>query len=153
MRSGKYLIVLVVLFFNTTLLRANYAFYRQVTVTCKHYHITVKAGDMYFSGLGENKPVFHLNLNSRRNNFEAVLIAGFVSAGRAIQHQHQLAEKRPDYRALIPDQVEVVVTIPLSRDNAIISARATADQIGLLTEGKINTTEFMRRIKDSITTL
>ena len=41
----------------------------------------------------------------------------------------------------------------LSRENTIITAKATAEQVRQLTDGKIDTAGFMRLIKNSIETL
>ncbi len=54
---------------------------------------------------------------------------------------------------MVPGNTEVTVTIPVSRQNTIISARATADQVRQLTDGKVDTAGFMRLIKNSIQTL
>ena len=47
----------------------------------------------------------------------------------------------------------MTVTVPVSRQNTIITANATADQIRQLSDGKVDTAAFMRLIKDSIQTL
>ena len=54
---------------------------------------------------------------------------------------------------MIPGNTAVSVMIPLSRENTIITAKATAEQVRQLTDGKIDTAGFMRLIKNSIETL
>ena len=96
-------------------------------------------------------------MESLRNNFEMVMLVGFISVGQAMNHQELLAkrqqEKGRDYKAVVPPYTDVTVTVPVSRERTIITAKATADQIRQLSEGKVDTAAFMRLIKDSIQTL
>jgi hypothetical protein len=92
-------------------------------------------------------------MESLRNNFEMVMLVGFISVGQAMTHQESFAKKKPGYNAIIPGDTEVTVTVPVSRQNTIITAKATADQIRQLSDGKVDTAGFMRLIKDSIQTL
>ena len=82
-----------------------------------------------------------------------VMLVGFISVGQAMSHQESFAKKKPGYSAIIPGDTEVTVTVPVSRQNTIITAKATADQIRQLSDGKVDTAAFMRLIKDSIQTL
>ncbi|MCH7611916.1 MAG: hypothetical protein IIB45_01000 [Candidatus Marinimicrobia bacterium] len=132
---------------------ANYAFYRTVTNTCKSYRITTQEGEMYFGREENNKDKFYLSVNSNRNNFEMALIVGFVSVGQAIKHQRYLVKKGLIKTSTEPKTIHVTVNVPITRDNIIISASATAEQVIKLTDGKIDSAEFMRLIKNSIVTL
>ena len=96
---------------------------------------------------------FTIEMESLRNNFEMVMLVGFISVGQAIKHQESFAKKKPGYNALVPGNTEVTVMIPVSRQSTIITAKATADQIRQLSDGKVDTAGFMRLIKDSIQTL
>jgi len=153
MRIKRYLLVLGLLLFGTQALYANYAFYRQVTNTCKYYRVKVDPSDMTLTKTGEGQYTFSISLHSMRNNFEMVMLVGFISVGQAIQHQRRLATNNPDYTPIVPENTEVTITVPISRENMVITASARADVIMDLAEGKIDTAEFMRRIKDSIQTL
>ncbi len=132
---------------------ANYAFYRTVTNTCKSYRITTQEGEMYFGREENNKDKFYLSVNSNRNNFEMALIVGFVSVGQAIKHQRYMVKKGLIKTSTEPKTIHVTVNVPITRDNIIISASATAEQVIKLTDGKIDSAEFMRLIKNSIVTL
>lgn len=132
---------------------ANYAFYRTVTNTCKSYRITAQEGEMYFGREENNKDKFYLTVNSNRNNFEMALIVGFVSVGRAIKHQRYLVKKGLIEKSEEPSTVHITVFVPVNRDEMIISASATAKQVVQLADGKIDSAEFMRLIKNSIVTL
>ena len=145
--------LLLVLFFALTgseVLFANYAFYRQVTSTCKSYRVEVSSGEMSLSADNKN---FAINLTSRRNNFELIMLVGFAAAGKAIIHQKYLQGTISNYNPVIPGQVNVIVTVPMGRDNTIFSAEANALLVQELADGSLDSSDFMRKIKDSIQTL
>ena len=135
---------------SSQILFANYAFYRKVTSTCKSYRVEVTTDDM---DLDLENNDFSINLESRRNNFEMVMLIGFASAGQAIIHQKHLQQTINNYEAIVPDKVNVVVTVPMGRNNTIFSAEASSVMVQELADGTVDTADFMRRIKDSIQTL
>ena len=108
---------------------------------------------MYFGREENNKDKFYLSVDSNRNNFEMALIVGFVSVGQAIKHQRYMVKKGLIKTSTEPKTIHVTVNVPITRDNIIISASATAEQVIKLTDGKIDSAEFMRLIKNSIVTL
>tara|TARA_B100000953_G_C17732765_1_gene329453 strand:- start:97 stop:519 length:423 start_codon:yes stop_codon:yes gene_type:complete len=134
------------------LLFANYAFYKKVANTCKHYRISVDENKMF---LTETKDGYHftIELESRRTNFDMVLLVGFISVGQAIKHQQYFAKKKKSYKAILPKNTYVTVLYPTGRDISSISAMANNEQIIKLTDGKVDTAGFMRLIKSSIQTL
>ena len=150
MKSINKIFILLFMVLGTQVLHANYAFYRKVTSTCKSYRIEVSTDDMKLNIDNNN---FSINLNSRRNNFEMVMIVGFASAGQAIIHQKNLQKKLSNYKAVVPDQVNVVVTVPVGRNNTVFSAEASSILVQELADGTVDTVDFMRKIKDSIQTL
>ena len=146
---NKIFIIFLFAVFRSEVLHANYAFYRKVTNTCKSYRIEVKADDM---DLNLENNDFSINLISRRNNFEMIMLIGFASAGQAIIHQRHLQETINNYEAIVPDKVNVVVTVPVGRNNTIFSAEASSAMVQKLADGTVDTADFMRKIKDSIQT-
>ena len=146
----KLLLVLFIAVTGSEVLFANYAFYRQVTSTCKSYHVEVSSGEM---ALSTDKNNFAINLTSRRNNFEMIMLVGFAAAGKAIIHQKHLQGTISNYNPVIPGQVNVVVTVPMGRDKTIFSAEADAILVQELADGSLDSADFMRKIKDSIQTL
>lgn len=147
---NKIFIIFLFAVISSEVLHANYAFYRKVTNTCKSYRIEVKADDM---DLNLENNDFSINLISRRNNFEMIMLIGFASAGQAIIHQRHLQETINNYEAIVPDKVNVVVTVPVGRNNTIFSAEASSAMVQKLADGTVDTADFMRKIKDSIQTL
>jgi len=146
---NKIFIIFLFAVISSEVLYANYAFYRKVTNTCKSYRIEVKADDM---DLNLENNDFSINLISRRNNFEMIMLIGFASAGQAIIHQRHLQETINNYEAIVPDKVNVVVTVPVGRNNTIFSAEASSAMVQKLADGTVDTADFMRKIKDSIQT-
>ena len=147
---NKILILFLFSVMSSEVLYANYAFYRKVTSTCQSYSVEVAADNM---DLDLENNDFSINLNSRRNNFEMVMLIGFASAGQAIIHQKHLQQTINNYEAIVPDKVNVVVTVPMGRNNTIFSAEASSVMVQELADGTVDTADFMRRIKDSIQTL
>ena len=147
---NKLLLVIIFAITGTELLFANYAFYRQVTSTCNSYHVEVSSSEMLLSNDNKN---FAINLTSRRNNFEMILLVGFAAAGKAIIHQKHLQGTISNYNPIVPGQVNVVVTVPLGRNKTIFSAEADAILVQELADGSLDSSDFMRKIKNSIQTL
>jgi hypothetical protein len=135
------------------ILWANYAFYKQVTNTCKSYRIEAQDGEIYFGKDEKTKDKFYLTVNSNRNNFEMAMIVGFVSVGQAVRHQRSMVQKKIIEKSVEPKTVHVTVNVPVTRDNMVITASATSDQVVQLADGKIDSAEFMRLIKNSMVTL
>ena len=153
MKIKKILSLAIVIIMSTQFVFANYAFYRKVSNTCKFYRVSIDEKKMSLIKNKDGSYNFSIEMESLRNNFEMVMLVGFISVGQAMTHQESFAKKKPGYNAIIPGDTEVTVTVPVSRQNTIITAKATADQIRQLSDGKVDTAGFMRLIKDSIQTL
>ena len=153
MKIKKILSLAIVIIMSTQFVFANYAFYRKVSNTCKFYRVSIDEKKMSLIKNKDGSYNFSIEMESLRNNFEMVMLVGFISVGQAMAHQESFAKKKPGYSAIIPGDTEVTVTVPVSRQNTIITAKATADQIRQLSDGKVDTAAFMRLIKDSIQTL
>jgi len=153
MTLKKFLSLSIVLLMSTQFIFANYAFYRKVSNTCKFYRVSIDEKKMALTKNSDGSYRFTIEMESLRNNFEMVMLVGFISVGQAINHQETFAKKKPGYNAVVPGNTEVTVSVPISRQNTIITAKATTAQIRELTDGKVDTAGFMRLIKDSIQTL
>lgn len=118
---------------------SNYAFKKKVKNICSSYRIPVESSSM---SLETN--IFSLSLNSKRNNFEMVMLVGFASAGQAVAHQKSLALSN----AYIPNTILVQVTSPMSKgENMIIEGTCSVESSIALAEGKMDSAEFMKNIK------
>ncbi|MFQ6604160.1 MAG: hypothetical protein ACE5D8_01260 [Fidelibacterota bacterium] len=126
----------------------NYAFYNKVRKTCETYRV-----DIVNSGMELTASNFSLELESKRNDFEMTMLVGFAAAGQALIHQQYLAKMKQRYTPILPQTIQVVVHVPLGRKGTVITARASASNVQRLAEGTLKSSEFIRLIKDSITTL
>ena len=153
MTTKRIFAVFIVLVMSSQFAFANYGFYRKVANTCKYYRVTVDEKKMSLTKNKDGSYSFSIEMKSLRNNFEMVMLVGFISVGQAMNHQEKFAKKKTGYTAIIPEDTDVTVTIPVSRQNTIITAKATAGQIRQLTDGKSDSAGFMRLIKNSIQTL
>ena len=154
MNIRKIFAVSIILLMSTQVLFANYAFYRKVANTFKFYRIPLDEKKMSLTENADGSYQFSIELTStKRNDFEMPLLVAFISVGQAINHQKTFAKKKPGYNPVIPGNTAVTVYIPITRQNTVISAKATADQVSQLTDGKVDAAGFMRLIKDSIETL
>ena len=154
MNIRKIFALSIVLLMSTQVLFANYAFYRKVANTFKFYRIPLDEKKMSLTENADGSYQFSIELTStKRNDFEMPLLVAFISVGQAINHQKTFAKKKPGYNPVIPGNTAVTVYIPITRQNTVISAKATADQVSQLTDGKVDAAGFMRLIKDSIETL
>jgi len=138
----------ILLFLTAQIAWGNYAFYNTVKKTCEGYRVTIERSDMAL----ENGS-FAMTLSSGRNNFEMMMVVGFAAAGQAIRQQYYLAEKHADYNPVVPEKISIKVIVPVERNQMTIFAYASSDLVFQLAEGKIETVDFMRLIKDSIQTL
>ncbi len=153
MTTKRIFAVFIVLVMSSQFAFANYGFYRKVANTCKYYRVTVDEKKMSLTKNKDGSYSFTIEMKSLRNNFEMVMLVGFIAVGKAMNQQEKFAKKKTGYTAIIPEDTDVTVTIPVSRQNTIITAKATAGQIRQLTDGKIDSAGFMRLIKNSIQTL
>ena len=153
MKHPKLLLLAFILLLGIEGLWANYAFYRTVTNTCKSYRVETQAGEMYFGKEEKSKDKFYFAVKSNRNNFEMALIVAFVSVGQAVKHQRYMVKKGLIEKSAEPKTVHVTVSVPVTRDDMVISASSTSEQVVQLADGKIDSAEFMRLIKNSMVTL
>ena len=70
-----------------------------------------------------------------------------------MEHQRYLQGTGKIEQALIPASVTIIVNVPVTRDNLVVSASASTELIEKLSAGIIETSQFMQEIKDSIQTL
>ncbi len=126
----------------------NYAFYNKVRKTCETYRV-----DIVNNGMDLTATNFSLELESKRNDFEMTMLVGFAAAGQAILHQQYLAEKQKGYTPVLPQKIHIAVHVPMGRKGTIIAAEASAIDVKRLAEGSLKSSDFIRLIKDSITTL
>ncbi|MCK5519892.1 MAG: hypothetical protein KAI81_02165 [Candidatus Marinimicrobia bacterium] len=113
---------------------ANYKFYNMVKHVCKVYQIDVSLSDMTIHEEYDGKLYFDLKLDAGRNNFDTVLMVGFIGIGKAL-------EKNPELEL---EGVNVTLGIS-SYENTLIIASASANDIVRFVRGDISSNEFKNK--------
>lgn len=118
-----------------TTAQANMRFYSIVQQVCKSYRVPVGLEQMKLEELESDNPTFHMVLQSRRNNFEEVMMVGYIASGQAIART-----------GLGIKTIMITVTIPKS-DNMMLMTTADVGLVEQLRLGKIKSSEFMRKLQ------
>jgi hypothetical protein len=140
-RSGKHrnlisaLILLGLCSILVTPTHANLRFYSIVQQVCKSYRVPVTLDQMTLEGAESNSPAFNLALQSRRNNFEEVMLVGYIATSQAISRT-----------GLEIKTINITVTIPKA-DNMLLMTTADVALVEQLREGEIKSSEFMRQLQ------
>lgn len=140
-RIGKYrksinmLLLLGWLMALATTAQANMRFYSIVQQVCKSYRVPVGLEQMKLEELESDNPTFHMVLQSRRNNFEEVMLVGYIASSQAIART-----------GLGIKTIMITVTIPKS-DNMMLMTTADVSLVEQLRLGKIKSSEFMRKLQ------
>ena len=124
----------LVLLASVTVAQANVRFFLQVMRNLQHYRVTGDSVDMDLEGKGTGNLEFILTLPSRRNNFEEVIMAGYLSAAYAI-----------DRTGLLVKKVYVIVTVTNDNDR-MISTWAPATELAKLVSEEVGPHEFIRTL-------
>ncbi len=124
----------VLLLVLVTLLQANIRFYSIVQQVCNSYRVPVVMNKMKLTPTGDSM-TFDLFLESRRNNFEEVMMVGYIGVGQAIA--------RTDIKVSI---INITVSIPKA-DNMLIMTTAEFQLVERLRVGKIRSSAFMRQLQ------
>ena len=80
------------------------------------------------------KNSFKITLASNRNNFEMVMLVGYIAAGQAMKTGFE------------PETFFVSVDVPLGEGFRLVTT-ATKKDLQQLLSGKINTAQFIRKVK------
>ena len=118
-----------------TTAQANMRFYSIVQQVCKSYRVPVGLEQMKLEELESDNPTFHMVLQSRRNNFEEVMMVGYIASSQAIART-----------GLGIKTIMITVTIPKS-DNMMLMTTADVGLVEQLRLGKIKSSEFMRKLQ------
>jgi hypothetical protein len=114
---------------------ANMRFYTIVQQVCKSYRVPVALDQMTLDGAETDNAEFHLVLQSRRNNFEEVMLVGYIATGQAVARSGVQVKT-----------IMITVTIPKA-DNMMLMTSASVDLVEQLRLGKIKSSEFMRQLQ------
>ncbi len=118
-----------------TMARANMNFFVNVIRNLQHYRVSGELVSMDLEGTGTGNLTFNLTLPSRRNNYEEVIMLGYLSTGYAI--------KRTGLKVIT---INVTAVIP-SADNQEITTTADAALLARVISEEINPHRFLGEIE------
>ncbi|MBH31442.1 MAG: hypothetical protein CMG71_05555 [Candidatus Marinimicrobia bacterium] len=113
---------------------ANQKYFDEVKKVTKSYRVETSFENMQVVKDEKGKDVFYITLASNRNNFEMVMLVGYIAAGQAMKSGFQ------------PSSVFVTVDVPLGEGFRLLTT-ATKEDLQQLLSGKITTKTFVRRVK------
>ncbi|MEE9167579.1 MAG: hypothetical protein V3U24_09015 [Candidatus Neomarinimicrobiota bacterium] len=105
-----------------------------VRQTARVYRVAVMMDQMNFVADGKGGQTFHIDLKSNRNNFEMVLLVGYIAAGEAMK------------TGVKPSEIHVTVEVPLGEGYRLMT-RAKIDDVERLLDGEVNAAQFARLIE------
>lgn len=134
MVTGKRILIFFVIILLATPVFANFKYFKMVQRSAEVYRVDCAVDQMKLVGADEDKQAFYLILKSNRNNFEMVMLVGFIAAGEAMKV------------GIEPDVFFVRVQIPLGEGFELL-ATASKEDLKRLMSGDINTAQFARIIQ------
>lgn len=129
------IIAVLLLGLSVTVAKANVRFFLQVMRNLQHYRVTGDQIAFDLEGAGTGNLIFNLTLPSRRNNYEEVLMAGYLSAAYAIDRTGLLVKQVNVNAIIINDQGRIIATTTASTNLAkLVSKELTPHQfLGIIT--------------------
>ena len=125
---------LIIIFFSITHVFASQKYFSQIQKTAKNYRVEINSNQIK-SVISNNGSVsLNIELTSNRNNFEMVMLVGYISAGSAFKSGMQF------------NDVIVTVNVPLG-DGFKLVTKSKIAELKQLMDGKINTSQFVRKIE------
>ena len=130
----KTILLTAVFLFASQGLFADQKYFNEVKKVAKSYRIETSFENMKIVKDEKGKDVFYITLSSNRNNFEMVMLVGYIAAGQAMKSGFE------------PSSVFVTVDVPLGEGYRLLTT-ATTEDLQQLLSGKITTKNFVRRVK------
>jgi len=124
------------------------AFKHEVSRYFRYFRIQTDDVALIFDEI-DNNVVFTATVNSRRNNYEEMILKTFACIGRVII-------KVPDSRLnhdqlfIIPSIITVNCNIPVRRENSYISASANNKAVAQFTNGSLTAEGFLYELRGSM---
>lgn len=119
------------IFISVSPLLGNYKFYNTVKHVLKVYQVDANFNDMHLEDNDNSHINFDLTLNAGRNNFDTVLMVGFLAAGKGLQTVPELDVENVNIRIIIAQ-----------RDYGVVIGMANANDILRLMNGTLSAKEF-----------
>ena len=131
-----------------TLIDQQRSFIRDVHTGFAYFRIEHDQHRTSFTKEVSNNNVFEVNLKSRRNNYEEVLMLGFSCVGKVIDRELSKThnENNPP---VVPSVLVVNCEIPLGRGGAVLSVSANSALVIQFINGDMFAEQFWAEIKQS----
>jgi len=113
---------------------ANSEYFRTVQETAKIYRVEITIDNMRLVSDGEGGQAFYIDLKSNRNNFEMVMVVGYIAAGEAMKKT-----------GVEPSSVYVTVDVPLGEGYRLMTM-ASIDTVKKLISEEIDMARFSRLV-------
>ena len=124
------------------------AFKHEVLKYFRYFRIQTDGVELTFEEI-DNNVVFTATVNSRRNNYEEIILKTFACIGRVIM---KIPDSRlnHDQHFIIPSIITVNCNIPVRRDNSYISASANNKAVAQFTKGALTAKGFLYELRGSM---
>ena len=114
-----------------------------------YFRLKINENEIAFSRLDNNNIVFILPLQSRRNNYEEIILISFGCIGRSIINQIN-NETKNNSPGLIPSIITIECVIPNIREETFLSASINNKILIQFIDGTINSEFFWQEVKSSV---
>ena len=126
--------LLFLLLFSVTFVFGSQKHISQIQKTAKNYRVEIKSNQINNIVSKDGSISLNIELTSNRNNFEMVMLVGYISAGSALKAGMKF------------DEVLITVNVPLG-DGFKLVTKGKVLELNQLMNGKINTSQFVRKIE------
>jgi len=126
--------LLIIIFFSITNVFASQKYFSQIQKTAKNYSVEINYNQIKSIVSNNGSVSLNIELTSNRNNFEMVMLVGYISAGTALKSGMKF------------NDVIVTVNVPLG-DGFKLVTKSKITELKQLIDGKINTSQFVRKIE------
>ena len=134
--AGKPVVIsMLIIMALATALQANIRFYTIVQQVCNSYRVAVVMDKMRLTTEANGEKTFDLVLTSRRNNFEEVMMVGYIGVGQAVARTDEAVKT-----------INITVSIPKA-DNMLIMTTADISLVNDLRLGKVKSSQFIRQLQ------
>ena len=114
----------------------------------RYFRIQTEEVELTFNEI-DNNVVFTATVNSRRNNYEEMILKTFACIGRVIIGIPD-SRLNHDQLFIIPSIITVNCNIPVRRDNSYISASANNKAVAQFTNGALTAEGFLYELRGSM---
>ena len=95
-----------------------------------------------------NNKILELNLKSRRNNFEEVLMLGFSCVGK-VMNRELSKEHNNESPPTLPSIVIINCNIPVGRNGTALSVSTNSALVVQFVDGSMSASQFWMELKNS----